>query len=183
MNVEAPLEFWSWFEALGREADAGDAWSRERHDLTLALLVDLTELPMPPAEGDETATLARVRQAERHPVWRASAASGPQSVVRLHCVFPDEQTVVVASVAGDTTRIGDVFYKNVAGRTDEAVDEWAVPVQQRRVTFAPATAYLETALAVAGADERVERTRARMRENDAARAELVAAARSSLFAS
>ena len=182
MDVEAPVEFWSWFEALSREAAAGDTWSRERHDLTLALLVDLAELPLPPAEGDETATLARVRQAERHRVWRASAALGPQTVVRLLCVFPDPDTVVVASVAGDTTRIGDVFYKNVAGRTDEVVDAWALPAAQRPVTFAPARPYVDAALALPGAAERVAATRARMREQDAARAELVAAARDSLFA-
>lgn len=182
MDVVAPLEFWTWFEALGRDAADGDAWSQERLDLTLALLVDLGDVPGPPAEGDETATLARVRQAERHEVWRASAAAGPQSVVRLLCTFPDEGTVLVASSAGDTTRIGDVFYKNVAGRTDEVVDDWALAPRDRRFTYAPASPYVAAALAVPGAAERVADARARMREQDAARADLVAAARDSLFA-
>lgn len=176
------MEFWSWFEALGREAADGDEWSRERHDLTLAVLVDLAELPAAPAQDAETATLSRVRQSERHQVWRASVAAGPQSVVRLLCTFPGDGTVVVVSLAGDTTRIGDVFYKNVAARTDEVVDDWGRAPQQRRYTFTPAGAYVEAALASPETVQRVADTRGRMREHDAVRAALVAAARDSLFA-
>ena len=39
-------------------------------------------------------------------------------------VPPDTGTVVVALIAADKARLGDVFYDGVAARADPLVDQW-----------------------------------------------------------
>ena len=48
----------------------------------------------------------------------------PQAAARLICWFPpDTGTVVVALVAADKARLGNVLYDGVAARADPLVDQ------------------------------------------------------------
>lgn len=92
---------------------------------TARALGQLRNLAEPPGEETETATLRRVRQSRRYPLWRVSHAYHPQTAVRLICWFPQEAgTVVVALFAADKAKLGDVFYDGVAARADPMIDQW-----------------------------------------------------------
>jgi hypothetical protein len=88
-------------------------------------LDQLRNLPEPPSRERETATLRRVRQSRRYPLWRVSHACHPQVAVRLICWFPaDTGTVVVALFAAGKARPGNVFYDGAAARADPLIDQW-----------------------------------------------------------
>jgi hypothetical protein len=44
--------------------------------------------------------------------------------VRLVTWFPDDNTVVIAVLAGDKAGMGDVFYDSLGVRADVAIDRW-----------------------------------------------------------
>jgi hypothetical protein len=83
----------------------------------LLALDQLRNLTDPPSEETETATLRRVRQWPRYPLWRVSHAYHPEVAVRLICWFsPEAAAVVVALFAADKAKLGDVFHDGVAAR-------------------------------------------------------------------
>jgi hypothetical protein len=93
------------------EAAAGDQRSRTILTFTVRALDQLRNRTDPPSEETEMATLRRVRQSRRYPLWRVSHAYHPEVAVRLICWFPPEAaTVVVALFAADKAKLGDVFY-------------------------------------------------------------------------
>jgi hypothetical protein len=107
------------------EAAAGDQRSRTILTFTARALDQLRNLTDPPSEETEMATLRRVRQSRRYPLWRVSHAFRPEVAVRLICWFPPEAaTVVVALFAADKAKLGDVFYDGVAARADPMIDQW-----------------------------------------------------------
>lgn len=128
MIVEAPAEFWDWFVGLDDAGRSGDVRARERHDVALALLLDLFDAPFPPHRERETPVMAWVRQAHRHPVWRlvGHGPGGPgSSEVRFHCAFPvGTRVALITSTSGNQARIGDLFPRVVMARTELLVDHW-----------------------------------------------------------
>lgn len=123
--VEAPAEFWDWFVGLDDAARAGDARARERHDVALALLLDLFDAPFPPHRERETSVMRWVRQAQRHPVWRLVGHGPSGAEVRFHCAFPVGTGVaLITSASGNQARIGDLFPRVVMARAELMVDHW-----------------------------------------------------------
>lgn len=175
MNVEGPAEFWDWLAALATRGNAGDPTARERHDLALALLTDLDEMRFQPDRDTETATFARVREATRHPIWRISAHAPSGAWVRWRCAFPvGTRAAVIVSSSGDLTRIGDLFYRGVAARTDHLVDHWLRDRAAGRSTalpgltraFEPGDEHIALGLAQMGAPQRVAAFRDALRLRD-----------------
>jgi hypothetical protein len=121
MEIEYGHEIETWFDNLKKSKDE-DPDSRLRLELALALLGVVRDLSSPPAE--DSATLKRVRQCRRYPVWRLAHQFIPRIAVRILCWFPDEATVVVALVAGDKGPIGDIWYSSAAPRAEAAIDQW-----------------------------------------------------------
>jgi len=103
--IQYGREFHTWLENLLKVKDK-DKDSRTRLELALALLTVLRDLESPP--GEDSATLKRVRQCRRYPVWRLAHPFVPGVAVRILAWFPDATTVVVALVGGDKGPIGDV---------------------------------------------------------------------------
>ena len=125
VDIDWPTEFGRWLDRLEAEARSGDQRSRMILAFTARALDQLRNLSEPPTEETETATLRRVRQSGRHPLWRVSHAYHPQVAVRLICWFPPGAgTVVVALFAADKAELGDVFYDGVAARADPMIDQW-----------------------------------------------------------
>jgi hypothetical protein len=123
--VEGPAEFWDWLVGLDDAGRGGDSVARERHDVTLALLLDLHDATFPPDRDAETATLTRVRHATRHPVWRLVGQGPSGAEVRFHCAFPVGTGVaLITSAAGDLARIGDLFWRVPVGRAESLVLHW-----------------------------------------------------------
>lgn len=127
MIVDWPAEFGAWLDRLESDAET-DAIASRRLDYITAQLQLLNELTGIPEE--ESATLKRVRQSKRHPVWRLSHPYDPQVAVRLIVWFPDDERAVIALLAGDKAQIGDVFYDSVGVRADAAIDQWKREVQR-----------------------------------------------------
>jgi len=74
---------------------------------------------------EETATLKRVRQSKKFPVWRVSHPYDPETAMRMICWFDDEsEEVVVALFANDKLSMGDVFYDSVGSRADATIEQW-----------------------------------------------------------
>lgn len=82
----------------------------------------LRQLAGPPEE--ETATLKRVRQARRHPLWRVRHPYRERLALRIVCYFPDEQTVVLALLGFNKHPIGDVWYDRASQEAELLVDEY-----------------------------------------------------------
>lgn len=87
-----------------------------------ALLADLQDLPEPPTQ--ETATLKRVRQARRHPLWRLAHPYDRDAAVRIIVWFPDKGRAVVALVGFDKAHLGDLWYTSATIRAEAMVDQW-----------------------------------------------------------
>lgn len=119
MLIDWTNEFDDYFTRLEESSDPVD---QERLDLLLAELGVLEDLRRAPLE--ESATLKRVRQSRRYPVWRVSHPFRDGVALRLIVWFPDAAHVVVALFAGDKARMGDVFYDSVGGRADVAIESW-----------------------------------------------------------
>ena len=125
MDIDWPTEFGRWLDRLEGEARSGEQRSRTILAFAARALDQLRNLAEPPTEATETATLRRVRQSRRYPLWRVSHAYLPEVAVRLICWFPPEAgTVVVALFAADKAEHGDVFYDSVATRADPMIDQW-----------------------------------------------------------
>lgn len=178
MIVDATVQFWAWVRNLEAKTAEGDEWARDRHELTLALLTDLMARNAAPGEDEESATLSRVRQAGDTGVWRMSAELDNGAAVRLLTVFPEDGDVaVIACLAGDTARIGDIFYRNVAPRTDAVMTAWSATREGREAltSFATAEGELASVSERPGTAERIEEIRSAMRRADAEREELLEA--------
>jgi hypothetical protein len=125
MDLDWPAEFGRWLDRLEDQARSGDQRSRMILAFTARALEQLRNLAEPPTEETETATLRRVRQSRRYPLWRVSHAYHPEVAVRLICWFPPEVgTAVVALFAAEKAKLGDVFYDGVAARADPMIDQW-----------------------------------------------------------
>jgi hypothetical protein len=125
VDIDWPAEFGRWLDRLEAAASGGDQRSHTILALVVRALDQLRNLADPPSEAEETATLRRVRQSRRYPLWRVSHAYHPEVAVRLICWFPPEAaTVVVTLFAADKAKLGDVFYDAVAARADPLVDQW-----------------------------------------------------------
>lgn len=129
MLIDWSGEFDAYLDRL-EEAARTDPEQRERLDLLLAELQVLEELDAPPSE--ETATLKRVRQSRRFPLWRVSHPFRQGIAVRLIVWFTDDNRMVVALFAGDKARMGDVFYDSVGPRADAAVQAWLMQTKDER---------------------------------------------------
>lgn len=129
MLIDWSGEFDAYLDRL-EEAANTDSEQRERLDLLLAELQVLDELDAPPTE--ETATLKRVRQSRRFPVWRVSHPFRQGIAVRLIVWFTDDNRAVVALFVGDKARMGDVFYDSVGPRADAAVEAWLMQTKDER---------------------------------------------------
>lgn len=121
MEIEYGREFQTWLDNLLKAKDE-DAESRTRLELALALLGVLRDLEASPV--GETATLKRVRQCRRYPVWRLAHPFVQGVAIRILAWFPNAKTVVVALVGGDKAPIGDVWYASASPRAEAAIDQW-----------------------------------------------------------
>jgi hypothetical protein len=125
VDIDWPAEFGRWLDRIEEAARSGDKRSRVILAFTVRALDQLRNLAEPPGDADETATLRRVRQSRRYPLWRVSHAYHPEAAVRLICWFPPEASmVVVALFAGEKAKLGDVFYDGVAARADPMIEQW-----------------------------------------------------------
>jgi len=74
---------------------------------------------------EDTATLKRVRQSGKYPIWRLSHGFDKDAAVRLICWFPPESNeIVLAVLYGDKKKVGDVFYDSVGARADQIIENW-----------------------------------------------------------
>ena len=116
-------EFQRWLDSLDAKADAGDRIAQKQVEYADAGISMLTELTEPPTQ--DSATLMRVRQRGRYPIWRVSHPFDDEVAVRLIVWFPEGQTTgVIVAFGGDKKKIGDVFYSSVASRADAAINQW-----------------------------------------------------------
>lgn len=123
MDVHRSQQFARWATGLVERAKAGDLISTRMAKHVLDELNYLKALDEEPAE--DTATLKRVRQSKRYPLWRLSHPFEEGMAVRIICWFDDlADTVVVVLFAADKAPIGDVFYDSVGSRADQEIDKW-----------------------------------------------------------
>lgn len=124
MLVEGPVEFWEWAARTSSAAAAGDRRARARHDLVLALLLELYELPSPPDRDLGRVPFLPAPHHRQHPVWRLGGRVGIAEV-RFLCAFPVGTGVaLVVSPHGDAVRLGDLFPRAVTARADACVEGW-----------------------------------------------------------
>jgi len=128
MVIDWPAAFDRLLDGLERLVADGDPDAAVTLDLITAQLSILQDLAAQPTY--DTATLKRVRQSGRYPVWRLSHPYVEGRAVRTIVWFPDEQTVVVALFANDKRQMGDVFYDSVGSRADQIIDQW---IRERKV--------------------------------------------------
>lgn len=121
VEIEFDHEFETWLNNLIKAKD-NDPDSRLRLELALALLGVVRDLTAPPVE--DSATLKRVRQCRRYPVWRLAHHYIAGIAIRILCWFPDAKTVVVVLVGGDKGPIGDIWYGSAAERAERAIERW-----------------------------------------------------------
>jgi hypothetical protein len=130
--IDWPESFGRFWDRLEAGAEKGDAKARAELDFLLAELAVLADLKGEPEE--ESATLKRVRQFRRFPVWRVAHRFHPDVAMRLIAWFPpdDEDRVVVALFAGNKAQMGDVFYDSVGVRADGVIEQWIRQQQQEK---------------------------------------------------
>ncbi len=126
MEIYYGREFHTWLKNL---VTLNDTESRTRLELALALLTVLRDLEAAP--GEDSATLKRVRQCRRYPVWRLAHPFVPGVAVRILAWFPDAKTAVVALMGGDKGPIGDVWYSSAAPRAEASIDQWKREQERR----------------------------------------------------
>ncbi len=132
MIIDLHESFGRFWDRLEVAAGKGNARARAELDFLLAELSVLADLKREPEE--ESATLKRVRQSRRFPVWRVAHRFHPDVALRLIVWFPSEQEdlVVVALFAGNKAQMGDVFYDSVGVRADGMIEQWIRQQQQER---------------------------------------------------
>lgn len=121
MLVDWTTEFDQWLDRLELAAESNPLAQRQL-DHVIAQLQALQELDQEPEA--ESASMRRVRQSRKYPVWRLSHSYDPGVAVRLIVWFPDNKHAVVALFAADKAAMGDVFYDSVGSRADAAIDTW-----------------------------------------------------------
>jgi hypothetical protein len=119
VNIDWSADFDRQLDRL--EADKSDK-GRKTFELLTFMLKRLRDLPRQPSE--DTATIKRVRQSARYPVWRVSHPFVEGIALRLICWFPPSGGVVVALFAGVKASRGDVFYDSVGTRADQIIERW-----------------------------------------------------------
>lgn len=131
MIIDWPADFDRYIDGLEEKVGAGDQHARTVLDHLYAELQVLQDLPAPPT--DETTFLKQVRQSGRHQVWRVAHPFHPDVAVRLIVWFPpgEPDRIVVALLAGDKARMGDVFYNSVGARADTAIQQWQYQQRQQ----------------------------------------------------
>lgn len=123
------IDWSSEFDALlTRLEESTNPEDQRRLDLLYAELEVLSDLECPPTE--ETATLKKVRQSRRYPVWRVAHPFVAGFAVRLIVWFPSDDRVVVALFAADKANMGDVFYDSVGTRSDAVIEAWKFQTQE-----------------------------------------------------
>ena len=127
MLIDWSGEFDAYLTRLEESELADD---QRRLDLLYAELEVLADLDGAPAE--DTATLKRVRQSRRYPVWRVAHPFVSGFAVRLIVWFPSDREVVVALFSADKANMGDVFYDSVGTRADAAIDSWKIQTAKER---------------------------------------------------
>lgn len=113
--IEWEGQFERFFDSLEEEGG-------KRLDIFLALMQTLQELDGIPAE--ETATLKRVRQGQKYPLWRVAHPYVPGVAIRIICWFPQKDQVVVAAAGFDKGNIGDIWYDSAVRTANIAIDTW-----------------------------------------------------------
>ncbi|MCH9668020.1 MAG: hypothetical protein K0U76_01935 [Actinomycetia bacterium] len=108
--------------SLTRLEESTDSVDRQRLRLLQAELSILQSLDEAPT--DDTPSLKRVSQSRRYQVWRVAHPYREGVAVRLIVWFPTTDHAVVALLAGDKARMGDVFYDSVGIRADAAIESW-----------------------------------------------------------
>lgn len=121
MIVDWTSEFDRWLDRL-EVAAVNSSVARSQRDHIDAQLQLLQELESEP--DAETASLRRVRQSRRYPLWRVSHPFDAGIAVRMIVWFPDDGHAVVALFAADKAAMGDVFYDSVGSRADAAIEKW-----------------------------------------------------------
>lgn len=99
------------------EAEGGN-----RLDILLALLEVLNKLESVPHE--ESATLKRVRQGKRYPLWRVAHPFVPGVALRLIIWFAPGGRVVIVGSAFDKAGIGDIWYDAAVTTANATIDSW-----------------------------------------------------------
>lgn len=122
MLIDWAADFGKWLDRLEEDAAGNKAGAGRRLAIITAQLQVLQDLDGVPER--ETATLKRVRQSKRYPIWRVSHPYEAGIAVRLIVWFTDDGHAVVALFAGEKARIGDVFYQSVGTRADAAIDQF-----------------------------------------------------------
>ena len=123
MKVYTTRDFDRQTEAIVEAAKAGKPGALARAKRLQDEFNYLRSLAAIPTE--ETATLKRVRQSRKFPVWRVSHPYDAETAMRMICWFDDESAeIVVALFANDKLSMGDVFYDSVGSRADATIEQW-----------------------------------------------------------
>ena len=111
-----------WTSDFDRFLDRIEQEGGQRLDILTALLSVLQELDEPPST--ESASLRRVRQSQRYPLWRVAHPFTRGIALRLVVWFAPDGTVVVVATAFDKAAIGDVWYASAVKTADAVIDRW-----------------------------------------------------------
>ncbi len=88
----------------------------------MALLEILNKLESVPNE--ESATLKRVRQGKRYPLWRVAHPFVPGIALRPIVWFAPSGQVVIVGSAFDKAEIGDIWYDAAVTTANATIDSW-----------------------------------------------------------
>ncbi len=111
-----------WTSTFDGFLDRLETEGGQRLDTLLSLLDVLDKLEGIPAE--ESATLKRVRQGRRYPLWRVAHPYVPGIAMRLIVWFAPNGEVVVAATAFDKAGVGDIWYASAVTTANAVIDEW-----------------------------------------------------------
>jgi hypothetical protein len=111
-----------WTSTFDAFLDRLEAEGGQRLVILLSLLEVLEDLDGMPKE--ESATLKRVRQGHRYPLWRVAHPFVPGIAMRLIAWFAPSGEVVVAATAFDKAGVGDVWYASAVTTANAVIDEW-----------------------------------------------------------
>lgn len=114
MRLEWTREFDSFLTLLEEE-------DGERIKLLGAMLKRLVDLPEVLTE--ETEAIKRVKQAQRHDVWRVSHPHRSDAAIRVLVWFIPQGTAVVAVVGFDKHPLGDLWYDSATRRAEAIIDQ------------------------------------------------------------
>lgn len=112
-----------WIRSKSALAKTGDENALRITTYLYAQLSHLKDLQAEPEE--DTATLKKVVQSGKYPIWRLSHPYDDLVALRT-IVWFDEKLgdVVLVVLSHDKKKIGDIFYNSVGSRADQVIQQY-----------------------------------------------------------